>query len=228
VLGALDPSARSSPIPLPPDGRKQAAIDNLKASSEVDRPLCQALESRNSSGTYSNSDCSYEEGSDRAKGQISALSAKVRTAAPSTAPGSQPAAVPIPASTSTAPRSVGQSSQSSADCEDISPHSSCSCPAQSASACTCSTLNGRCTSALSASTASVSVSVSTVVSSCQSDKKGADVSPSEPLDSPRGSLQQLLKILSAAAAVGNTTQHSNTQTHCSLVFILHGTLRALR
>jgi hypothetical protein len=208
VLGALDPSARSSPVPLPPDSRKQAAIDNLKAPSETDRLLCQAAESRNSSGTYSNSDCSYEEGSDRAKGQNSALSAKLRTAAPSTAPGSQPAVIPIPANTSTAPRSVGPSSQSSADCEDIPPHSSCSCPAQSASACTCSTLNGRCASALSASTASVSVSVSTVVSSCQSDKKGADVSPSEPLDSPRGSLQQLLKILSAAAAVGNAThQH---------------------
>jgi hypothetical protein len=203
VLGALDPGARSSPIPLP-DSRKQAAIDNLKAPPETDRPHCQAAESRNISGIYSSSDCSYEEGSERTKGQNSALSAKVRNSAPSTAPGSQPAAIPVPASTCTAPRSVGQSSQSSADCEEIPPHSSCSCPVQSASACTCSILNGRCASALSASTASVSVSVSTVVSSCQGDKKSADVSPSEPLDSPRGSLQQLLKILSAAAAVGTT------------------------
>ena len=215
VLGALDPAARSSP--LTPDSRKQAA-DSLKASSESDRPYCHAgktvgsvgevrkdkgeavysTESRNSSGHYSNSDCSYEEGSERAKGQNSAIAAKGRSSAPSAAPGGQTAALPA----GTAPRSLGQSSQSSADGEDVPLHSACS-----VSACICSTPNGRCTSALSASTASVSVS--TVVSSCQGDKKGADVSPSEPLDSPRGSLQQLLKILSAAAAVGNA---SNMQT----------------
>lgn len=251
VLGALDPSARSSP--LPSESRKQAAVDSIKALSESDRPYCHAgkivgsvgevrkdkgeviyvTESRNGVGAYSNinSDSSYEDGGERAKGPSSASSLKVRMAAPSAAPGTHPTALPGTGTATTTTgtvtasnvtRSTGQSSHSIGDCEDAALQSSsscsCSCSAQSVSTCTCSTQNGRCASALSAST--TSVSVSTVVSSCQGDKKSADVSPLEPLDSPRGSLQQLLKILAAAAVVGKTDQQ-----HVDFMFFNHCSIR---